>query len=59
MKLVLTRFWLGSSLLCLACLTVGCERKERVIDIKTPGGEIEVERNIDTGAVDVEVDKNN
>jgi hypothetical protein len=32
----------------------GCERKERVVDIDTPAVDIEVDRNIDTG--DVEVD---
>ena len=37
---------------------VGCERKEKVIDVETPAGEIEVERNIDTGEVDVEIQDN-
>jgi hypothetical protein len=39
------------------CAFTGCERKEKVIDVETPGGDVEVERNIDTGAVDVEVEK--
>jgi hypothetical protein len=39
-----------------ACALTGCERKEKVIDVETPGADIEVERNIDTGAVDVEVE---
>jgi hypothetical protein len=34
---------------------VGCERKERVLDVQTPEGSLEVDRNIDTGEVDVEV----
>jgi hypothetical protein len=38
-------------------LVAGCERKERVLDIQTPGADVEVDRNIDTGEVDVEVDK--
>ena len=38
------------------CALTGCERKEKVIDIETPGGDVEVERNKDTGKVDVEVD---
>ncbi len=33
----------------------GCERKEKLIDIETPSGEVEVERDKDSGAVDVEV----
>jgi hypothetical protein len=33
----------------------GCERKERVLDVETPEGSLEVDRNIDTGEVDVEV----
>ena len=39
------------------CALTGCERKETVIDVETPGGEVEVERNVDTGAVDVEVNR--
>jgi len=38
------------------CALTGCERKEKVIDIETPGGDVEVERNKDTGRVDVEID---
>jgi hypothetical protein len=34
---------------------VGCERKERVLDVQTPEGSLQVDRNIDTGEVDVEV----
>lgn len=43
--------------LCLlsAALTVGCDNKEKVLEIEGPrGGEIEVERDRDTGAVDVD-----
>ena len=36
------------------CLS-SCERKEKVIDVETPAGSLEVEKNKDTGAVDVEV----
>jgi hypothetical protein len=32
----------------------GCERKETILDVQTPGADVEVERNIDTGEVDVE-----
>jgi hypothetical protein len=39
------------------CALTGCERKEKVIDVETPGGDVKVERNIDTGAVDVEVEQ--
>lgn len=48
-----------------ACLTLGlvvngCERKERVLDVETPGGGgVEIDRNIDTGAVTVDVDNAN
>tara|TARA_R110002095_G_scaffold142965_1_gene123805 strand:+ start:18264 stop:18452 length:189 start_codon:yes stop_codon:yes gene_type:complete len=36
---------------------VGCDNKEKVLDIETPGGEIEIERDRGTGAVDVDIDK--
>jgi hypothetical protein len=35
----------------------GCERKERVIDIKTPGADVKVDRNIDTGGVEVKTER--
>jgi hypothetical protein len=33
---------------------MGCEQKEKVLDVKTPNKRIEVERSKDTGNVDVE-----
>jgi hypothetical protein len=45
-------------LLCVCCgMTAlgGCERKERVLDVETPEGDLEVDRNIDTGEVEVNV----
>ena len=33
----------------------GCETKEKVLDIETPVGEVEVERDKKTGETDVEV----
>jgi hypothetical protein len=33
----------------------GCERKEKVLDVNAPGVQLEVERNLDTGQVDVKV----
>ena len=40
-----------------ACALTGCERKEKVIDVETPGTDVEVKRNKDTGKVDVEVER--
>jgi hypothetical protein len=39
------------------CTTAGCERKERVLDIKTPAADVKVDRNIDTGRVDVKAER--
>ncbi len=39
-----------------ALATLACDRKEKVLDVDTPGGGIEVERDKDTGAIDVEVE---
>lgn len=36
----------------------GCDNKETMLDVETPGGEMEVERDRDTGKVDVDVDAN-
>jgi hypothetical protein len=43
--------WLG------ALPFAGCERKERVVDIETPGADVEVDRNIDTGEIEVDANK--
>ena len=44
---------------CVVVLTLGgCERKERVLDVQTPEGSIQVDRNVDTGEVDVKVQDN-
>lgn len=34
----------------------GCERKEKLLDVETPGGGVEVEQDKDSGAVEVDVD---
>lgn len=56
---VIRSFALRISAACLFAATMvaisGCERKEKVLDIETPGGEIEVERDPETGDTDVEV----
>ncbi len=35
----------------------GCERKERVIDVKTPAVDVKVDRNIDNGNVEVKTER--
>jgi hypothetical protein len=35
----------------------GCEREERVIEVQTPGTDIEVNRDKDTGGVRVEIER--
>ena len=40
--------------MCVAAITLaGCERKERVIDVRTPAADVKVDRNIDNGNVEV------
>jgi hypothetical protein len=39
------------------CGLTGCERKEKVVDIETPGADVEVHRDIDTGEVEVETNR--
>lgn len=48
------------SVAAVACFAMagGCENKEPIVDVETPAGEVEVERDRDTGAVDVEVTDN-
>jgi hypothetical protein len=43
---------------CFAAITLaGCERKERVIDVKAPGVDVKVDRNVDSGRIDVEANR--
>jgi len=43
---------------CLAAfMSAGCERKERVIDVKTPAVDVKVDRNIDNGNVEVKTER--
>lgn len=50
-----------SLLTCVALSVVsaiaGCEQKEKVLDIETPNGSIEVERSKGSGKVDIEINK--
>jgi hypothetical protein len=43
--------------LVLAFATTGCSRKERVLDVDAPGVRIKVDRDKDSGAVDVDVNR--
>ena len=47
---------IAAGMLSLASLTAGCEQKEKVLDIETPGGSIEVERSRDTGEIEIETE---
>lgn len=50
-------FYISAIVTCIGTIPLaGCERKERVIDVQTPGGDVEVDRNIDTGEVEVDVE---
>ncbi len=40
---------LAISLVCAA----GCERQEKILDVDTPGGQVEITRDRDTGDVDL------
>ncbi|MFH1299446.1 MAG: hypothetical protein ABIK07_00195 [Planctomycetota bacterium] len=61
MKQNMKRIWvhtLAALLMFTPAFTmVGCDNKEKVLDVETPGGKIEIERDRNTGAVDVEIDK--
>lgn len=45
-------------LAALCICSTGCERKEKVVDIETPAGEVEVHRDVDNGDVEVDVSEN-
>jgi hypothetical protein len=41
----------------LLLATTGCNRKEKVLDVKTPGGGIEVEKDKKSGEVDIKIEE--
>jgi hypothetical protein len=47
---------LAAALALTGVAFIGCEQKERVIDVKTPNRRVEVERSKGTGKVDVNVE---
>jgi hypothetical protein len=47
---------LAAAIVLTGVAFIGCERKEKVLDVKTPNKRIEVERSKDTGKVDVNVE---
>ncbi|TWT77362.1 hypothetical protein Pla123a_20230 [Posidoniimonas polymericola] len=47
---------LAAALLMIGA-TTGCERKEKVLEVDSPGLQVDVERNVDTGEVEVNVDE--
>lgn len=52
-SIVMAIFFCG--LLAMPAAIVGCAEKETILDVETPRGEVEVERDIRTGETDVEV----
>ena len=53
-----TRF-LATALLLAACAlgSSSCNRKEKVLDVDTPGGGIEIERDKKSGEVDLKIEE--
>ena len=50
--------WLALTICVMGISLAGCERKERVIDVQTPGVDVHVDRDKDTGAIEVETKRN-
>lgn len=40
-----------------ALVFAGCEHKERVIDVRTPGANVKVDRNLDNGNIEVKTER--
>lgn len=52
---LLTAVSLPPALVALAVVcTTGCENKETLLDVETPSGQVEVEEDQETGAIDVD-----
>ena len=50
-----TRIFVAAFVAASVC--AGCERKERVLDVRTPAADVKVDRNVDTGEVQVKTER--
>lgn len=48
---------LAIPMMCMSVTALsGCDRKEKVLEMETPNGRIDVERSTDSGKLDVDID---
>ena len=45
-----------SAATCMSA-TIACQRKERVLDVQTPAGDLKVDRDKKTGDVEIKIDE--
>ncbi|WDQ17285.1 hypothetical protein [Rhodopirellula sp. P2] len=53
----LVHFLLLTAAMVAGFIVTGCDRKETVLDVETPNGGVEVNRDIDDGSLSVDVDE--
>lgn len=56
-RFVAGRAVLVVSLVFTGAVIIGCEQKEKILDVKTPNRSVEIERSNDTGNADVNVER--
>jgi hypothetical protein len=47
--------WIAVAAVTALLTLSGCEQKERIIDVETPGKDVEVDRDVNSGRIEVEV----
>lgn len=52
---ILSNLLMMTAALATGFVLVGCDQKEKVVDVNTPDGGVEVERSTDTGAISIDV----
>lgn len=60
MTKLLSRTGLGAGMLAVfTTLTTlaGCERKQKVLEVETPGAKLEINRSEETGNIDIEIER--
>ncbi|KLU07344.1 putative transmembrane region and signal peptide protein [Rhodopirellula islandica] len=50
-------FLLLTAAMVAGFIVTGCDRKETVLDVETPNGGVEVNRDVDDGSVSVDVEE--
>ncbi len=53
---ILNKTYVCLGLFFASCFLVGCEKKEKILDIETRGRSLEIERSTESGDIDIKIE---